>query len=155
MFDKVKSALTKSEAAVIVQNALEHQASMGLFDRAPAKTANAMIESLWRKYPNIFDDDSNTKPFKLTTAMFSLAFVVRLSYENPTEYFPAFFLSLVALIEEMQANGYKYPLNEVDKRFLNGAIEIGEIAMNHIEENGGFPDEINDATLTPYKYSSS
>ena len=46
-------------------------------------------------------------------------------------------------------------IEEKELLLKNKALEITEIAMNHIDENGGFPDEINDATLTPYKYSSS
>ena len=45
----------KSEAAVVVQNLLELQASVGTFHSDPAKAATALVEAIWSLKPVYFD----------------------------------------------------------------------------------------------------
>ena len=51
LFSGVKSRYKKSEAAVVIQKLLEHQANIGLFDLDPAKVANMLIAVVWSTKP--------------------------------------------------------------------------------------------------------
>ena len=44
LFSGIKSRYKKSEAAVVVQKLLEHQANVGMCDLDPRKTANKLVE---------------------------------------------------------------------------------------------------------------
>ena len=123
LFGGIKSTYKKSEAAVVVQNLLEHQASVGLFELDPAKAANKFIELIWDSKPDLFDGKFGQRPHKITVAASALA--------NATQLFDiddlngnAIVISLGNILSEIEMNGRLYPFNSLDGQLLEEAMAI-------------------------------
>ena len=73
LFRGIKSTYKKSEAAVVVQNLLEHQAKAGLFNLDPASIATKLVAAAWKQKPDVFDGLFGQRPHKITVAAFAFA----------------------------------------------------------------------------------
>lgn len=125
-FKDIKSTFKQSEAAVVVQNLLEHQARVGLFSGDPAKVANALVASVWQQKPEVFDGAFGQRPHKLSVAAAALANGAHgLSEGNPNRM--GIGLALATLLSEVERNGRLYPFSGVDEMLL-------EMSMNTLAE---------------------
>ena len=128
LFSGIKSTYKKSEAAVVVQNLLEHQARVGLFDLDPAKAANIFIELVWESKPDIFDGKFGQRPHKIVVAASALANATQL-FDSGDLNGNAVVISLGNILSELETNGRLYPLNSLDHQLLEGAVTVfSEIA---------------------------
>lgn len=85
LFSGIKNTFKQSEAAVVVQSLLEHQASLGLYDGDPVRHATQIIDSVWRAKPDILNGNFGHRPHKISFAAFALAMTVkRMSMNDDT-----------------------------------------------------------------------
>jgi hypothetical protein len=133
LFSGIKSTYKKSEAAVVVQNLLEHQANVGLFDLDPAKLANKLVEIVWDSKPDVFDGKFGQRPHKITVAASALANGIEL-FDDGDLNRNALVLSLGNILSELETNGRLYPLNSLDHQLIEASMSIfAEIAQEFSE----------------------
>ncbi len=133
LFSGIKSTYKKSEAAVVVQNLLEHQANVGLFDLDPAKLANKLVEIVWDSKPDVFDGKFGQRPHKITVAASALANGIEL-FDGGDLNRNALVLSLGNILSELETNGRLYPLNSLDHQLIEASMSIfAEIAQEFSE----------------------
>jgi len=148
-FSGIKSTYKKSEAAVVVQNLLEHQANslIALFTLDPAQCANKLIEVIWNTKPDMFDGKFGQRPHKITVAAAALANGINL-FEDGDSNRSAVILSLGNLLSEIETNGRLYPLNGIDNLLLEEAMStFVEITEEYSDITAS--DEINQMMASP------
>jgi hypothetical protein len=146
-FSGIKSTLKKSEAAVVVQNLLEHQARAGMFPADPAKVANKLVLAVWSQKPDMFDGKFGQRPHKISVAAAALANgIFNLDEDNPNR--TGLVLALGNLLSEVEVNGRLYPLSSIDHQLLEMAMStFSELA----DEQG--PAQDNES-LPPFEMIS-
>ncbi len=127
-FSGIKDTLKMSEAAVVVQNLLEHQAKCGLFDLNPAAYANQLVGKVWQGKPDVFGGKFGQRPHKITTAAVALGFgYSQLGKDDLNRN--AVLLALAMLLAEVERNGNLYPFNGLDQHLLGNVAErFAEVA---------------------------
>ena len=117
LFSGIKNTYKKSEAAVIVQNLLEHQQKMDYFDQDPGSTATRLVGDLWDDKPDLFNGSFGQRPHKLSIAAAALA-------EGLTDQWPnescrnAVLICLGLALSEVERNGSLYPFNGIDEQLI-------------------------------------
>lgn len=155
LFRGIKDTYKKSEAAVIVQNLLEHQVSIGTFDDDPAKLANQLVGKVWESLPDVFGGKFGQRPHKISVAATSLVHGIEtLDKQSPSRAGLVF--SLGALLNEVNTNGSFYPFNSTDLRLLNMSAEIfSEEASRYDKENGNLLGEAESFLKGSSRYDTS
>ena len=152
LFGGLKSTYKKSEAAVVIQNLLEHQANAGLFDLDPAKVANTLVQAVWDAKPDVFDGKFGQRPHKITVAAAALANGIAITRKDHSSR-DAMTLALGNVLSEIETNGRLYPLNSLDHALLETSLSVfREIAEEFTESPSGQEME---ALLKPPKGISS
>lgn len=129
----ITSVFKKTEAAVVVQKLLEHQAAARTFYDNPASYANALITAVWHQSPDIFEGKFGQRPHKLSVAAAALANGVRTLTEiEPNRQ--ALILSLGNLLSELEVNAGFYKLNSMDHRLLTTAAAVFGQAVANLNE---------------------
>ena len=123
LFSGIKSTLKKSEAAVLVQRLLEHQADFGSFTLDPARLATELVQRVWELEPDIYNGKFGQRPHKITVATTALANGIDL-FDNDDLNKNALALSLGSLFSELETNGRLYPLNSLDHQLLETSAEV-------------------------------
>jgi hypothetical protein len=123
ILSNIKSTYRKSEAAVVVQNLLEHQAKGGWFDMDPASLANRLVAAVWEQKPDVFGGKFGQRPHKITVAASALASGISFLEENDRNRYALVF-SLGNILAEIEVNGMLYPLNSLDHQLLEIAASI-------------------------------
>jgi hypothetical protein len=123
LFGSIKSTYKKSEAAVVVQNLLEHQAKNGFFDLDPASLANKLIATVWDQKPDVFDGKLGQRPHKITVAVSALANRI-CQFDKSDFNRHALVFSLGNIFSELEVNGRLYPLNSLDHQLFEAAASI-------------------------------
>lgn len=124
-FKGVKDTYKKSEAAVVVQNLLTEAASMGMFDKDPAKVANALVGEIWEMMPEVLRGDLGVRPHKITLA--AMAFGGALKMDEATDVVSdshVFAFCLSRVLAEAQQRAAFYQLNFLDQKLLKSALEV-------------------------------
>lgn len=130
----IKNTFKKSEAAVVVQNLLEHQSGAGLFDGDPARSATLLVEAAWQTRPDVFDGKFGQRPHKLSVAAIAFANAVQRSRpDNPNR--DAFGLCLGMLLSEAESNGSFYPLTSMDHHLLSDAAAVFSALALEMEDD--------------------
>lgn len=125
LFSGIKNTYKKSEAAVVVQNLLAHQARAGLFDLDPANTATQFVEFAWNQDPDMFNGKFGQRPHKITVAAFALANIIaRFNEAEHTDRNAAIVLSLGSILSELEINGRLYPLNSLDHHLIENSVSV-------------------------------
>lgn len=133
-FKGVKDNFKKSEAAVVVEKLLEQQAKMGMFDLAPGKTANQLVEAFWTSARQILDGNRGQRPHKITFAAGALADAIeKLEQRNPNR--AVFLMCLGTVLEELEANGTLYPLSNLDHHLVDAATQVFIAASQNLAES--------------------
>ncbi|MCL5668515.1 MAG: hypothetical protein M1392_00605 [Gammaproteobacteria bacterium] len=117
LFSGIKSNYKKSEAAVVVQNLLEHYE---LLDLGPSLMANKLVAAIWEEKPDVFSGKFGQRPHKLTVAAAALANGIHLFEKNDLNR-SVLALSLGTILSEIEVNGGLYPLNSLDRQLLEEA----------------------------------
>ncbi|EJM69954.1 hypothetical protein [Pseudomonas sp. GM55] len=133
LFSGIKSTYKKSEAAIVVQNLLEQQAKVGIFDLDPARFAKKLIEIIWNSKPDVFDGKFGQRPHKLAVAASALSNGIAL-FEVGSLNRGAVILSLGNIISEVETNGGHYPLNSLDHHLLENSILVFAKATQEYSE---------------------
>ncbi len=123
LFGNITSAYKKSEAAVVVQNLLEHQARVGLLDLDPKALANRLVSVLWDQKPDLFDGKFGQRPHKISVAAAALADGIG-RFEAQDTNREALILALSNVLSEIETNGRLYPFNGIDEILLEAAGAI-------------------------------
>jgi len=121
LFDGITNTYKKSEAAVVVQNALAHYAAMGLFTMEPAPYATKLINAVWDHKPDIYNGKFGQRPHKITVAITALANGLKVR-EKDSPVWNVLAMALGVLFKELDANEGFYPLNSLDNELLNEAF---------------------------------
>jgi hypothetical protein len=121
LFSGIKSTFKKSEAAVVVQNLLEHQVNSGLFDLDPPKAANKFIELVWNTKPDLFSGKFGQRPHKISVAAAALAHATQL-FDRDDVNCNAIVIALGNVLSEIDVNGRLYPLNALDEQLIDEAM---------------------------------
>ncbi|MCE7031725.1 hypothetical protein LY625_03680 [Lysobacter sp. GX 14042] len=129
-FGGIKSTFKKSEAAVVIQNLLEHHARIGLLPvpADPAKTANALVQAAWDDMPDVFSGKFGQRPHKLAVAATALGLCV-MGIPATHPHRPTLVLCLGTVLSEVQKNGRLYPLNGIDDQLLEAAYTAFMLAQ--------------------------
>lgn len=123
LFSGLKSTYKKSEAAVVVQNLLEHQGKVGMFTGDPGKTATAMVASVWRAKPAVFDGSFGQRPHKLSVAAAALAnAITALTQDSPHR--AGIGIALGNLLSHLEVNGSLYPFNGIDQKLVETSLAV-------------------------------
>lgn len=136
LFGGIKDTFKKSEAAVVVQNLLEHQAKVGWFDLDPARFANLLVQSAWDEKPDIFSGKFGQRPHKISTAAVALARGVMRMDENESNRAPVI-IALGNLLSEVERNGNLYPFNSMDAHLIEAAVKVYMEAANAMGVEAG------------------
>ena len=123
MFNSIKSAYKKSEAAVVVQNLLEHQARAGWFEMDPPSFANKLVALVWEQRPDVFDGKFGQIPHKIAVAASALVGGTSLLEEHDRNRNTLVF-ALGNILAEIKVNGTLYPFNKLDYHLLKEAAAI-------------------------------
>lgn len=123
IFSRIKNIYKKSEAAVVVQNVLEHQVSVGFLHMDPAKLGTKLVGTVWDSKPDIFNGRFGQRPHKITVAAFALANGIDL-FDDEDRNRIALVLSLGNILSELETNGRLYPLNSLDHQLLEVSVSI-------------------------------
>lgn len=118
------SWIKKADAATAVQNLLEHQKSMGLFDGTPASAATLYIQEAWESKPDVFDGRFGVRPHKLSVVVYSMALAVQRLYQQGNRNFAPVMIGLGSAISEIEVNGSYYPFAAIDHKLFQEAVEI-------------------------------
>lgn len=128
----IKDTYKKSEAAVVVQNLLEHQRDAGLFEQDPAMTAKALVDAVWQGRPHVFGGQFWQRPHQLAVAACALANGLNLVRREDSQR-DAFAISLGMLLSEFEINGCFYSFSNVDHRLLHEASATYSALANELE----------------------
>ncbi|WP_417698259.1 hypothetical protein [Psychromonas sp.] len=142
LFSGIKSTFKKSEAAVVVQNLLEHQLNSGLSNLDPPKTANKFVELIWDIKPDLFNGKFGQRPHKISVAAAALAHATQLFDRNDSNC-NAVVISLGNVLSEIEVNGRLYPLNSLDELLIEEAMLVfAKIAQEF--ENSPLSKEVDE-----------
>jgi hypothetical protein len=122
IFGGVTDLYKKSEAAVVVQNLLEHQSRAGMLDRHPGKFANALVRAAWQQLPDIFGGKFGQRPHKISTAATALALGAQAESDLVTR--SVLLVSLGVILTEIEKNGSFYPFSRMDEQLFQDAVEV-------------------------------
>jgi len=121
LLDGFKDIKHKSDAAVIVQNLLEHQARAGLYSLDPASEATRLVEIVWLSHRDLFSGKFGQRPHKITVAASAIANGLNL-YQADEPNRNALLLSLGKIFSELAVNERKYALNSLDQELLEASM---------------------------------
>lgn len=123
LLNGVTDIYKKGEAAVVVQNLLEHQARIGLLDVDPGKLANHLVSLVWDQSPDMFGGAFGQRPHKISVAVAALANGID-QFDEAESNRNALILSVGNILAELKTNGILYPLNGIDHTLIEAAASI-------------------------------
>lgn len=124
LFGGVKDIFRKTEAAVIVQHALEDTVTRIGYEGDPAKVANLLVGALWRHKPDVFSGSYGQRPHKLAVAIAALAAGLSSWREQFHRGHYAYALALAGLLSEIKENGALYPFSTMDWALIEESAAI-------------------------------
>lgn len=118
----VKTRWQMSQAAVVIQNLLEHYPKLGLADTGvlPSKTATQLVAAVWDEMSDIFEGKLAPKPHKLSIAAISLASGF-FTYEKNRPMRVSLFWALGEIMREIETNAGAYNFHSLDEQLLRTA----------------------------------
>lgn len=151
LFGGIISTFKKSEAAIVVQNLLSHQAKIGLFAKDPAEIATILISNVWNAKPDIFNGKFGKRPHKLSTAAAALSReIAGMDFDHPD--FASFQICLGNILREYDTNGGLYSLSNIDHSLLKVALETLISKSEQLEsDNSSFLNEMRGGGLLKEK----
>ena len=147
MFGAVKQMFQFSAAAVVAQNLLEQQCATGLFHIDPKALSNRLVALTFGEKPDLINGKKGPKPHKISMAAVALAQGMR-EFDRHSDEYMACFLSIGAILMEMEANGGSYPLTGKDAKFL-------ELARREYFKHEADADFVGQETVTGWDVAAS
>lgn len=147
MFGWVKNTLRKSEAALLVQQALEHHMPFGSRPFDPDKQSTLFVARVWDHKPDVFEGKLGKPPHKMSIAAFALATALR-DFEDDDEAEIAILLALGAVLLDLFDNEPFYDLAGADRWLIERAnqaycevVERRRPAQDALLGSAGFSSE--------------
>lgn len=150
LFRGIKSLYKKSEAIAVVKNLLDFQEKIGLFGLDTSKTAETLIELVWKSEPDVFDGKFGQRPHKVAVAASALANVAYLVDESGNGFDRntiAYVFSLGNILSEISTNGRLYAFNGVDEVLLEKSEAIFAKITQKLE-NSPIAQELENSLLS-------
>lgn len=136
MFGWVKSTLRKSEAALLVQQALEARMEYCPRPFNPDKLSSALVAKVWDHKPDIFDGKLGKAPHKMSVAAIALASGLY-DYDHDEDMRLPIQLALGIVLTEVVNNGRFYNLSGADHYLLELADKAcSEVAKRDLGDQG-------------------
>jgi len=111
-----------AEATALVSSLLEICAREDFCEPFPAHIAGKMVAAAWAKEPSLYDGRFGQRPHKVSLAASAFAGPLnKLPHDSPVAQ--AFTVCLGMLLGEIERNGLKYPLTDLDKMLLEAASD--------------------------------
>jgi len=115
-----------AEATSVVANLMDECARRGACEPWTKAKRNAvasrLVAAAWAKDPSLFDGRYGRRPHRVSVAASAFAGAL-CRWEIETTLGEICFLCLGLLLAEIERNGPKYPLTDLDKVLLEGASE--------------------------------
>lgn len=128
MLGWIKNTARKSEAAVLVQQALDHHILMGMKPFDTDKVSNALVALVWDRKPDLFEGKMGKRPHKMSVAAIALATGLH-EFEDGGVAQKTILLALGAVLMEIANNGRFYDLGGADQWMIDRADQAyGEIS---------------------------
>jgi hypothetical protein len=116
MFGGLTNTVKKSEAAVIVQEALEQVSPAGPLRSDAAEAATQLVATVWKQNPGLFEGRDGRRPHKVSVAAAALANGLKMLAGSDRE--PFILLALGLVLMGVAANATRYALTETDRAML-------------------------------------
>lgn len=143
MFRAFKQSIQLSPAAAVAQNLLQRQCATGLFDIDPKTLANRLVALTFGEKPELVNGNKGPKPHKISMAAVALAQGMR-EFDRHSDEYMACFLSIGAILLEMEANGGNYPLTGKDAQFL----ELARREYHSHEHGDHYAEQVDRVTAS-------
>ena len=121
----VKSIWKKTEAAVIVQNLLEHQFNCGILELSPPDLATKLVQEAWNGLPDVMNGKFGRRPHKFTVAAVALWRGIEAFGDDELNQ-GALLIALGNLLQEVDVNGALYDFGPIDNHMLE------KIALSYV-----------------------
>lgn len=144
LFNGIKNNYKKSEAAVVVQNLFEHQASLGNLSVDPAKFATALVARLWEQKVEWFDGTYGQRPHRVTVAAGALAHGVQLLPESDANRFGVL-MALASVLSQLEKDAPLFAFNGIDERLLSYAVGVASDEADRSDTHASEPSIRADA----------
>lgn len=122
MFKWVKNTVRKSEAAVLVQQALQAHTGFGPPPFNADTLSTRLVALIWDRKPDLFEGKLGKQPHKMAIAAFALA-VGTNEFPDGSEAQLAVHLALGAVLLDLVTNGPLYDLGGPDRWLMDRADE--------------------------------
>lgn len=126
IFVWTRSVWKKTEAAVIVQNLLEHQFNCGILELSPPELATKLVQEAWKDLPDVMNGKFGRRPHKFTVAAVALWRGIKAHDEDRFNR-DALIIALGNLLQEVHVNGTLYDFGPIDNYMLE------KIAHSYVE----------------------
>lgn len=120
MFGWIKNTVRKSEAAVIVQQALEAHTVISPRPFDPVTLSTSLVAGVWDGKPDLFEGKLGKQPHKMSIAAIALATGLY-DFPDDSEAQLAIHLALGAVMLDLITNGRLYDLGGSDRWLMDRA----------------------------------
>lgn len=117
MLGWIKDTLRRSEAAVVVERALQHHHVLGPPPFDIPKVADALVQALWQTRPDILSGKRGAPPHKASVAALALAAGLH-EFEQDSEARRLIGVTLSAVLFDMIQNRQSYRFHQGDFAML-------------------------------------
>ncbi|WP_165905346.1 hypothetical protein [Rhodovulum euryhalinum] len=149
MFKGIKNTYQKSLGAVVAQNLLEMHARRFYLQIDAQMVANRLVEAAWSENEHLFDGRYGQRPFKSSIAAAAFGKALRDRSED-FEQLCLYGMCLGTILQEIEVNGHRYPLNGIDLEILEKNAEVLRFFSEDLE-NSQFGQEIGRILNAPDK----
>jgi hypothetical protein len=130
----LKSTYAKAEAAVVVQNLLQHQFDIGNLSLDPAKLANNLVAAVWNAKTDILSGKFGQRPHKIAVAAIALGNGIS-SFDDNDGTRNVLIISLGNILSEVEVNGRLYPFNSLDGQLFEDAASCFAEALEKLSDS--------------------
>lgn len=123
-FSGVEAAVRKSEAAVVIQKLLERQIACGLLEVEPRALANKLVQVVWDRNPQLFNDANAKLPNKLALAAAALSSGVNALRTGDRSDQLALVTCLGFVLMDLIASEGRHSLSSLDLYLIDQATSV-------------------------------
>jgi hypothetical protein len=124
IFSSLKSAVRKSEAAVVIEKLIEEQVAHGLLEVNPHLFANKLVQGVWDKNPELFGTHNKNLPAKLPLAAAALSRGIRALDGVDQEVQLALVVSLGFVLTQVSTGRAETDWTQLDIKLVEAASSV-------------------------------